>query len=127
VTVLPDSLIPPLKEHLQRVKALHEQDLARGYGAVYLPDSLARKYPNADRESGWQYVFPASSLSQDPRSGITRRHHLLESSLQKAVTEAARLAGIVKPVGFHTPASLFCDPPPRSPLRHPYRPGTPGA
>ena len=102
VTVLPDSLISLLQEHLQRVKALHEQDLAQGYGAVYLPDALARKYPNADKEWGWQYVFPANSLSQDPRSGVTRRHHLHESSLQKAIKEAARLAGIVKPVGPHT-------------------------
>ena len=107
VTVLPDSLIPLLKEHLQRVKALHEQDLAQGYGAVYLPDALARKYPNADREWGWQYVFPASSLSQDPRSGVTRRHHLHESSLQKAIKEAARLAGIIKPVGPHTLRHCF--------------------
>ena len=102
VTVLPDSLISLLQEHLQRVKALHEQDLAQGFGAVYLPDALARKYPNADKQWGWQYVFPASSLSQDPRSDITRRHHLHESSLQKAIKEAARLAGIVKPVGPHT-------------------------
>jgi integron integrase len=107
VTVLPDSLIPLLQEHLQRVKALHEQDLAQGYGAVYLPDALARKYPNADREWGWQYLFPASSLSQDPRYGITRHHHLHESSLQKAVKEAARLAGIVKPVGPHTLRHCF--------------------
>jgi integron integrase len=107
VTVLPDSLVPLLQEHLQRVKALHEQDLAQGYGAVYLPDALARKYPNADREWGWQYVFPASSLSEDPRSGVTRRHHLHESSLQKAVKEAARLAGIVKPVGPHTLRHCF--------------------
>jgi integron integrase len=107
VTVLPDSLIPLLKEHLQRVKALHEQDLAQGYGAVYLPDALALKYPNTDREWGWQYVFPASSLSQDPRSGVTRRHHLHESSLQKAIKEAARLAGIVKPVGPHTLRHCF--------------------
>jgi len=107
VTVLPDSLVPLLQEHLQRVKALHEQDLVQGYGAVYLPDALARKYPNADREWGWQYVFPASSLSQDPRSGVTRRHHLHESSLQKAVKEAARLAGIVKPVGPHTLRHCF--------------------
>jgi len=107
VTVLPDSLIPPLQEHLQRVKALHEQDLAQGCGSVYLPDALARKYPNADKEWGWQYVFPANSLSQDPRSGITRRHHLHESSLQKAIKEAARLAGIVKPVGPHTLRHCF--------------------
>ena len=107
VTVLPDSLIPLPKEHLQRVKALHKQDLARGYGAVYLPDALARKYPHADREWGWQYVFPASRLSQDPRSGVTRRHHLHESSLQKEIKEAARLAGIVKPVGPHTLRHCF--------------------
>ena len=107
MTVLPDSLIPLLQEHLQRVKALHDQDLARGYGAVYLPDALARKYPNADKEWGWQYVFVASSLSQDPRSGVMRRHHLHESSLQKAIKEAARLAGIVKPVGPRTLRHCF--------------------
>jgi len=107
VTVLPDSLIPLLQEHLQRVKALHQQDLAQGFGSVYLPDALARKYPNADREWGWQYVFPASSLSPDPRSGVVRRHHLHESSLQKAIKEAARLAGIVKPVGPHTLRHCF--------------------
>jgi len=107
VTVLPDSLIPLLQEHLQRVKALHQQDLARGFGSVYLPDALARKYPNADREWGWQCVFPASSLSPDPRSGVVRRHHLHESSLQKAIKEAARLAGIVKPVGPHTLRHCF--------------------
>ena len=107
VTVLPDSLIPLLQEHLQRVKALHEQDLAQDFGSVYLPDALARKYPNADREWGWKYVFPASSLSPDPRSGVVRRHHLHESSLQKAIKEAARLAGIVKPVGPHTLRHCF--------------------
>ena len=107
VTVLPDSLIPLLQEHLQRVKALHEQDLAQGFGSVYLPDALARKYPNADREWSWQYVFPASSLSPDPRSGVVRRHHLHESGLQKAIKEAARLAGIVKPVGPHTLRHCF--------------------
>jgi integron integrase len=107
VTVLPDSLIPVLQDHLQRVKALHEQDLAQGYGAVYLPDALARKYPNADTEWGWQYVFPANSLSQDPRSGATGRHHLHESSLQKAIKEAAQLAGIAKPVGPHTLRHCF--------------------
>ena len=109
VTVLPDSLVTLLQEHLQRVRALHEQDLVQGYGAVFLPDALARKYPNADREWGWQYVFPANSLSQDPRSGITRRHHLHESSLQKAVREAAGLAGIVKPVG-PTPCAISLRP-----------------
>jgi integron integrase len=114
VTVLPDSLMPALQEHLQRVKALHDHDLAHGYGSVHLPDALARvylpfgdKYPNADREWGWQYVFPSSQLSRDPRSGVMRRHHMHESSLQKAVKEAARLAGITQPVGPHTLRHCF--------------------
>jgi len=102
VTMLPDSLIAPLQEHLLRVKRLHEEDLARGHGSVYLPFALERKYPNADREWIWQYVFPANRLSVDPRSGIVRRHHLDESNLQKAVREAARLAGINKSVSPHT-------------------------
>jgi integron integrase len=107
VTILPDSLIPMLKEHLMRVKRLHEEDLARGNGAVYLPDALERKYPNANREWGWQYVFPSGRLSVDPRSGAVRRHHLDESGLQKAVRQAARRAGIVKPVGPHTLRHCF--------------------
>jgi len=102
VTMLPDSVVISLQEHLQRVKRLHEADLARGYGSVYLPSALGRKYPNADREWIWQYVFPSSRLSKDPRSGKVRRHHLSESSLQKAVREAARLAGINKRVTCHT-------------------------
>jgi integron integrase len=102
VTILPDSLIPPLQEHLQAVKALHDQDLAQGYGAVYLPDALERKYPNANKEWGWQYLFPATRLSVDPRSGAVRRHHLDESGLQKAIRQAARRAGISKPVSPHT-------------------------
>jgi integrase len=81
---------------------LHQQDVRLGYGAVFLPDALARKYPNAPQEWGWQYVFPASKLSIDPRSGITRRHHQDESGLQKAVRRAAKEAGINKPVGPHT-------------------------
>lgn len=102
ITVLPDSLIAPLQEHLQRVKRLHDEDLARGYGTVYLPYALERKYPNANREWGWQYVFPSDRLSTDPRSGKTQRHHLDESGLQKAVRQAARRAKIVKPVSCHT-------------------------
>jgi integrase len=89
------------------MKALHEQVLAQSYGAACPPDALARKHPSADRQWGWQYVFPASSLSQDPSSGVTRRHQLHESSLQMAVKEAARLAGIVKPVGPHTLRPCF--------------------
>ena len=102
VTILPDSLIEPLQEHLPRVQMLHQQDLADGYGAVYLPFALERKYPNANREWGWQYVFPAKRRSQDPRTGVTRRHHIHESTLQKAVRKAARLAGITKPINCHT-------------------------
>ena len=83
VTMLPDSVIEPLKEHLLRVKRLHQEDLAKGGGAVYLPDALDRKYPNAAREWIWQYVFPSDQLSVDPRSGVTRRHHLDESGLQQ--------------------------------------------
>jgi integron integrase len=102
ITMLPDSLIAPLQEHLQRVKQLHKQDLAQGQGAVYLPYALDRKYPNASHEWGWQYVFPSDRLSQDPRTGKTRRHHMDESNLQKAVREAARLAAIAKRVSCHT-------------------------
>lgn len=102
VTVLPDSLIAPLQEHLQRVKRLHDEDLARGCGTVYLPYALERKYPNASREWGWQYVFPSDRLSTDPRSGKTHRHHLDESGLQKAVRQAAQRAKIAKPVSCHT-------------------------
>lgn len=102
VTMLPDNVVASLQEHLARVSQLHARDLAEGYGAVYLPYALEVKYPNANREWAWQYVFPAKSLSTDPRGGVVRRHHVSESSLQKAVQSAARLAGIQKPVGYHT-------------------------
>ena len=102
ITVLPESVKLPLKEHLEWVKSLHQNDLAEGYGSVYLPDALARKYPHAGREWAWQYNFPAKSLSVDPRSGETRRHHIHENSLQKAVKKAVKLAGMGKPVGCHT-------------------------
>jgi integron integrase len=102
ITILPDSLIAPLQEHLPRVQMLHQQDLADGYGAVYLPFALERKYPNAHQEWCWQYIFPAKRRSQDPRTGVTRRHHIHESTLQKAVRKAARLAGIAKPINCHT-------------------------
>ncbi len=102
VTMLPDSLVEPLREHLLRVKRLHDEDLAKGYGAVYLPDALDRKYPNAAREWIWQYVFPSEQLSVDPRSGATRRHHLDESGLQRAVRQAAQRAGLDKRVTCHT-------------------------
>jgi integron integrase len=102
VTLLPASLIEPLQQHLESARVLHQQDLKLGYGEVFLPDALARKYPNAGREWGWCYVFPAHKLSTDPRSGVTRRHHLDESGVQKAVRRAAKESGIVKPAGPHT-------------------------
>jgi integron integrase len=102
LTVLPDSLITDLQRHLQGVKVLHQKDLKAGYGEVYLPYALARKYPNAAREWTWQYVFPALSLSTDPVSKKTMRHHADPSVLQKAVRQAAKVAGIDKPVSPHT-------------------------
>ncbi|MFZ5863106.1 MAG: integron integrase [Nitrospirota bacterium] len=102
VTMLPASLVEPIKGHLPSVKALHERDLAEGFGAVYLPNALERKYPNANREWGWQYVFPASHRSVDPRSGVTRRHHVDPSVAQRAVRRAVRLAGLTKPATCHT-------------------------
>ncbi len=102
MTMFPDTLLEPLRLHIQQVRALHQRDLADGFGTVYLPYALERKYPNANREFAWQYVFPASDLSIDPVSGIKQRHHVNESSLQKAVKQAARLAKIDKPVSPHT-------------------------
>ncbi len=102
LTLLPSSLKEPLQTHLERVKKLHEADLARGFGQVYLPHALERKYPTASREWGWQYVFPARTLSVDPRTGRTGRHHVHPSTLGKAVHRAVRLAGIHKSVGCHT-------------------------
>jgi integron integrase len=102
VTMLPASLKEDLREHLKRTKRLHDEDLRAGNGRVHLPHALARKYPGAAAEWGWQYVFPASALSQDPRSGERRRHHLHDRSLQKAFHQAARMAGLVKPATCHT-------------------------
>jgi integron integrase len=102
MTVLPKAVVDPLKLHLAKTKAQHEEDLANGFGRVALPGALARKYPNAEYEWGWQYVFPASRLSRDPRSGLVQRHHLYETAVQKAVRKAAKEAGIEKPIGPHT-------------------------
>jgi integron integrase len=102
ITVFPDVLREPLRLHLNYVKALHDKDLAAGFGTVYLPYALERKYPNANREFAWQYVFIAADLSRDPVSGMKQRHHVHETSLQKAVREAARLAKIDKHVTPHT-------------------------
>jgi integron integrase len=102
VTMLPVNLAAPLQRHLQKVKAQHEQDLADGFGEVWLPDALARKYPNAAREWGWQFVFPSSRISVDPRSQVKRRHHIDESALQQAVKKAVRAATLTKPASCHT-------------------------
>lgn len=103
VTMLPTSLVPALQQHLGRVRALHEQDRAMGRGEVYLPHALDRKYPNAAREWGWQYVFPSMRLSADPRApGVVRRHHVHEQAYQRALKKAVRLAGIVKPASSHS-------------------------
>jgi len=101
-TMLPEQLKPLLAEQIKRVRILHEQDLRNGLGEVYLPYALERKYPNASREIGWQYIFPADRISVDPRSGRRRRHHVGEDGLQRAVQKAARTAGFTKPVSPHT-------------------------
>lgn len=102
VTPLPELTIALLKDHLTGVQVVFEQDIKEGYGEVYLPYALARKYPNAAREWSWQYVFPARSLAIDPRSGITRRHHLDQSVVNKAIKTAVRRAKINKKVSAHT-------------------------
>ena len=101
VTVLPDPIADALRDQIEQVRLLHRRDLADGLGAVHLPHALARKYPNAATEPGWQYVFPAPRRSIDPRTGIERRHHLSASSVQKAVRQAAQRAGLDKPVTPH--------------------------
>jgi integron integrase len=102
VTVLPSALRDHLQRQVERVAVIHRRDLDEGFGRVYLPDALARKYPEADRTIAWQYLFPATRKGVDPLDGVTRRHHLAERPLQKAVGEAVRLAGIAKPASCHT-------------------------
>ncbi len=101
-TMLPDVLAEELQDHLVRVRTLHERDQSEGFGEVWLPYALARKYPSAPSEWLWQYVFPSKNRSVDPRDGVERRHHWSESAIQKNVRAAARAAGIDKPVGPHT-------------------------
>ncbi|MEW8016749.1 MAG: integron integrase [Candidatus Thiodiazotropha endolucinida] len=102
VVTLADEVIKPIQRHLETVITLHERDLQEGFGRVYLPHALARKYPTADREWKWQYIFPSSTRSLDPRSGIERRHHIDESCVRKAVTSAVRQSGINKKASCHT-------------------------
>jgi integron integrase len=102
VTLLPQAVVEPLKQHLVNVRQAHERALSEGFGGVQLPYALARKYPNAEREWGWQYVYPSDRPSRDPRSGAWRRHHLDESYMQDAVKAAIRKLGIEKQAGCHT-------------------------
>ena len=102
VTMLPGRLRRPVKEHLAHAKAVHERDVQLGFGSVYLPDALARKYPNAHRSWMWQYVFPAMKRSVDPISGRVGRHHVLEKNLQNSMAKAVRASGITKPASCHT-------------------------
>ncbi|HUI26338.1 MAG TPA: integron integrase [Candidatus Kryptonia bacterium] len=102
VTMLPVAVKEPLTRHLARVHRLHERDMKAGFGRVQLPDALARKYPNANHDWGWQWVFPAARICTDPRFGPPQRYHLHESVPQRAIRYAARKSGIVKPVGPHT-------------------------
>ena len=101
-TLLPKRLDEPLKAQIALVTALHERDVAAGYGGVYLPFALDRKYPKAELALGWQYLFPAADLSTDPRSGKVRRHHVMDEVLQRAMRVAVQKAGIIKPATVHT-------------------------
>lgn len=102
VTLLPETLEPALRDHLRTVKALHDRDRAEGYGAVLLPNALAKKYPSASTEWSWQYVFPAADRSRDPRTGDIRRHHIHERQIQRAFREAVLRTEIAKNATVHT-------------------------
>ncbi|NJC86984.1 MAG: integron integrase, partial [Desulfuromonas sp.] len=101
-TMLPQALVADLRRHLVQVRQQHVNDLAQGFGNVWLPQALGRKYPNAGRDWRWQYVFPAATRAFDVEAGEWRRHHLDESTIQKAVKAAVREAGIPRKVGPHT-------------------------
>ena len=100
--MLPASVQAPLKAHLLRVKELHERDLAEGHGDVELPHALARKYPRAQAQWAWKFVFPSHKRSADPRTGVVRRHHVYENYLIRGVAQAAREAALAKHVTCHT-------------------------
>lgn len=101
-TTFPTTLTPLVQNHLAGIKTLHQQDLAQGHGEVYLPHALARKAPHAAKEWGWQYVFPARNISVDPRAGVTRRHHVDPSVINKAIKVAVRRASLTKTISAHT-------------------------
>jgi integron integrase len=107
VVPMPDLLIKQLQKQIRFVKEQHIRDTEAGFGTVYLPDALSRKYPNAENELRWQYLFPASRFAQDPRSGIVRRHHIHQTVIQRAVKQAATKAGITKRVTSHTMRHSF--------------------
>ena len=100
--MLPQQIRAQLESQIAYVQAIHARDLAQGYGEVYMPKALNRKYPRASKEIHWQYLFPSHNLSIDPRSDITRRHHLYDRTVQKQVKTAIRKAGIAKHAGCHT-------------------------
>ena len=102
INMLPNSLIPDLQSHLQKAKTLHEQDLNQGYGSVWLPFALNRKYPNADKQWIWQWIFPSTRRIQNPDTKTWQRYHLHESGLQKALKQATRTAHLTKRIGCHT-------------------------
>jgi len=101
-TMLPENLVQPLQAHLGKVRQFHQRDRKEGFGEVWLPHALARKYPRARFEWGWQFVFPSANRSPDPENGVVRRHHVHPDTLGNAVKRAAAAAGIVKPVSCHT-------------------------
>jgi integron integrase len=102
VTMLPRRLVQPLRRQIARAREIHADDVAEGFGHVWLPPALARKYPSASREWAWQYVFPADRRAGDPRGSEVRRHHISDQSFQRAMREAVRRSGIVKPASPHT-------------------------
>ena len=102
VTMLPQSLVPELQAHLKKVQVLFDMDRKDDIPGVEMPDALAKKYPNAGKEWGWFWVFPASGLSDDPRTGIHRRHHIYEQNIQRAIRVGVKKAGIAKPATTHT-------------------------
>ncbi len=102
ITILPSSLAEELKTHLIRVKQIHQEDISQGYGAVWLPYALERKYKNADKSFIWQYVFPSARLSRNPEDGVVRRHHASESAVQSAVKKATKKLGVNKHASCHS-------------------------
>ena len=100
--MMPARLVDPLRHQVDHVRLLHERDTQMGHGSVAMPYSLARKYPNAQFELTWKFLFPARGLSRDPRTTVVRRHHVHQSNVQKAIKQAVRSAGIAKPASCHT-------------------------